>query len=149
MKKTVTWLVLADGQRARGYLYRGADLPPEPVVDFEMEHAGDPSREIGSDKPGRMQPSFGVGGTSFSPRNDLHEQAEERFLDDVARKMADVVAAGRCDQLILAAAPRALGYLRQKLAPGVSRVLKAEIPKDLTKTDLQKLAPLVAQQIGF
>jgi protein required for attachment to host cells len=148
MKTKTTWLVLADGQRARAYRYLGEEKMPEAESDFEFEHQGVPSRDIMTDGPGRMQPGAGTGGTAFSPRNDPHEQAEERFLDHVAAKLAEAVDASRCDAIILAAPPTALGHLRQKLSPATQKLVTAEINKDFTKTTVRDLGKLVAQHMA-
>jgi protein required for attachment to host cells len=148
MKPKTTWLVLADGQRARAYRYLGEDHMPEPEADFEFDHKGVPSREMTTDGPGRMQASGGNGGSAFSPRNDPHEQAEERFLDHVAAKLAEAVDAGRCDAIILSAPPTALGHLRQKLSPATQKLMMAEINKDFTKTAVRDLGKLVAHHMA-
>jgi len=148
MKRKMTWLVLADGQRARAYRYFGEDQLPEAETDFEFDHQGVPSRDLMTDEPGRMQSSTGGGSAAFTPRIDPHEQAEERFLDHVAAKLAEAVDAGRCDAVILAAPPTALGHLRQKLSSATQKLLTAEINKDFTKTAVRELGKLVARHLA-
>lgn len=148
MKRKTTWLVLADGQRARAYRYHGEDQMPEAETDFEFEHQGVPSRDLLTDEPGRMQPSAGSGSGAFTPRVDPHEQAEERFLDQVAAKLAEAVDAGRCDAVILAAPPTALGHLRRKLSSATQKLITAEINKDFTKTAVRELGKLVAHHLA-
>lgn len=147
MKRKTVWLLLADGQRARVYRYLGSEQIPEAQPDLAFNRDGAPSRDILTDRPGRMQLSAGTGTGALTPRVDPHDQAEERFLDHVAVKVAAAIDAGRCDALILAAPPRALGHLRRKLSPATQKLITAEISKDLTKTAPQKLGKLVAQQL--
>ena len=149
MRRKTIWLLLADGQRATAYRYLGADRIPEIEADFDIERMdAKPTRKIVSDKSGRMKSSaLGRGGTALPGRVDPHEEAELRFLDDIAKKLDAAIKAKRCDVLILAAPPKALGHLRQVLSAGARKIIKAEIAKDLTKTVPAKLAKLVAQQL--
>jgi protein required for attachment to host cells len=148
MKHPRNWLLLADGRRARVYHYLGPEQMPEAEPDLNFEREDAPSRDILTDRPGRMQPGVGTGADAFAPRVDPHEQAEERFLDEVAAKIAAAVDAGRCDAIILAAPPKALGHLRRKLSPGTQKLIRAEIDKDLTKIPRQRLGKLVADHLG-
>lgn len=148
MKRKTVWLLLADGQRASVYRYLGAEQMPEAETDMDFERKGAPTRDIRTDKPGQMQPGGGGSSAAFAPRTDAHEVEEERFLDHVAQKLGEAVAAGRCDSLILAAPPKALGHLRNKLTPATQKLIKAEIDKDFTKTERAKLGKLVAQHLA-
>lgn len=147
MKRKTVWLLVADGQRASAYRYHGAEQMPEAEADFALERKGAPTRDIRTDKSGQMQAGGGTGSGAFAPRTDAHDVEEQRFLDHVAQKLGEAVDAGRCDSLILAAPPRALGHLRHKLSPATQKLLKAEIDKDFTKTERAKLGKLVAQHL--
>lgn len=148
MKPKKTWLLVADGQRARVYRYFGPERPLEAEGDLGFERPGAPSRGIRTDKAGRMQPGRGAGSADFAPRADAHDQEEERFLDMVAAEVGGAVEAGGCDEIILAAPPRALGHLRRILPPMMLKRIRAEIDKDFTKTDAAKLAPLIAGHLS-
>lgn len=147
MKSKKTWLLVADGQRARVYRYFGPGRPAEAEGGLSFERAGAPSRAIRTDKAGRMQPGRGTGGGDFAPRANAHEQEEERFLDMVAAEVGGAIDAGGCDEIIIAAPPRALGHLRRVLPPMTLKRIRAEIDKDFTKTEAAKLAPLIADNL--
>ncbi|WP_374368998.1 host attachment protein [Dongia sp.] len=147
MKPKTIWLLVADGQRAQIYRYFGATRQAEAEADLAFARDGAPSRAIRTDKAGRMQPSAGSGGAAFSPRADAHDQEEERFLDKVATSVNAAIDAGRCDEIILAAPPRALGHLRRVIPPMMLKRIKAEIDKDFTKTEIAKLGALVAEHL--
>jgi protein required for attachment to host cells len=144
MKHHKQWLLVADGKRAQAYHYDGPHTRPRPDPAFAFAHDDPPSREILSDKPGRMQPSVGNAATTFSPRNDAHEMAEAHFLDRVVEELVAAIAAGHCDRLILAAPPKALGHLRKVLPAAVQKTVIREIDKDLSNIPVEKLAKLIA-----
>jgi protein required for attachment to host cells len=147
MKPKKVWLLVADGQRAQVYRYFGAERQAEAETELTFDRKGAPSRDIRTDKAGRMQPSKGAGNADFAPRANAHDQEEERFLEKVAADVGGAVEAGGCDEIILAAPPRALGHLRRVLPPMMLKRIKAEIDKDFTKTEIAKLAPLVADHL--
>jgi protein required for attachment to host cells len=80
------------------------------------------------------------------------ESAREHVEHAFAKRLADFVDKGRCDnqldQLILVAGPRFLGDLRAALSPETQRLVKLEINKEIPATErdlrshLDGLAPL-------
>lgn len=147
MKHHKQWLLVADGKQARAYHYDGRQHLPRAEPDFALAHDDPPSRDIRTDKPGRMQPSAGTGTATFAPRTDAHDMAETQFLDQVVTRLAAAIAAGQCDQVILAAPPRALGHLRKVLPDAARKAVSHEIDKDLTKLPIEKLAQVVADHL--
>ncbi len=149
MKKTITWVLVADGARAR--ILRsdrpGADLAP--VIDEAYRPATEPTRALGADRPGRVHDSADVGRHALEPRVDWHLYEKEQF----ARKMAAVVNRGArdgaFDRLVLVAPPGTLGQLRAALDKHASGRVVAELGKDLTRetaaelrSRLEEIAPL-------
>lgn len=148
MKHHKQWLLVADGKQAQAYHYEGPQSHPRADAAFAFAHDDLPSRDILSDKPGRMQPSAGTGATAFAPRTDAHELAEARFLDHVVAQLAAAIGAGRCDRIILAAPPKALGHLRKVLPANVQKAIIREIDKDLTNMPVEKLGKVVADLLA-
>ncbi|NJO67721.1 MAG: host attachment protein [Rhodospirillales bacterium] len=61
MQPVLTWILVADGVRARLFVNKGVGKGIEPVDDQQFVGTNLPSREIGSDQPGRTFDSGGVG----------------------------------------------------------------------------------------
>jgi protein required for attachment to host cells len=132
MKKTITWFLVADGARARILMNDGVGKGLQPAVNGEFSRPLPPTRELGSDRPGRSQQRGVAGRHAFAPHLDWHEFEKEKFGREMARILDQ--AAERCafDRLVLVAPPRALGNLRSALAPRTRSLVHAEIDKDLT-----------------
>jgi protein required for attachment to host cells len=97
--------------------------------------------EIMADKPGRAIESAGPGSRSaVEYRTDPVELRERRFLEEVAAELEAKHREGAFNRLVIAAAPDALGELRQALAAGVRASVLAELPKDLTHVPTPALA---------
>jgi protein required for attachment to host cells len=131
-------VLVCDGAKAVFYRNTGTALDIALVATSVLAEPHPPTRDLGSDEPGRVYESVGSVRSAIE-EPDLHRLEEERFLKKVAAHLEEVVAAHRTASLVLIAAPRALGVLREALTEPVRRLDKAEIAKDLVKTPKPKL----------
>ena len=138
-KRRVTWFVLADGSRAR-FLTRRHDEPGfEITEEHDAPEARMPTREIVSDRGGRVQESANPAHHGVEARHDAHRDRKTAFARLLADRLNAASAAGTFDALVLYAAPRSLATLREALDDATRRKIKAEFPKDLTKVPLVEL----------
>lgn len=121
-------VVIADGGAAR--FFECARIGG-PVTEFESRRleAGPPP-EVTSRLP-RVQDSFGPARHAIEPRQFPRDAGEERFLKQVAEAAGEGV--DQFDEVVVCAAPRALGVLREHLPASVRQRLKAEFAKDFVK----------------
>jgi len=138
-KRRVTWLVLADGSRARFVTRRPEGPGYEIAAEYESPEAHVPTHEIMSDRPGRVQESANRAHHGVEPRQDAHRARLESFAQQVASHLNAASAKGAFDELVLYAAPRALATLRSALDDTTRAKVKAEFAKDLTKVPLAEL----------
>ncbi|MFN3077433.1 MAG: host attachment protein [Alphaproteobacteria bacterium] len=138
MKKMITWVVLADGARARLLVNEG----PGKGLTHERDFAGDrlKTRDIGSDKPGRAFDSVGESRHAKEPPSDPHRYNETDFARYLAGHLDDARKRGQYDRLVLVAPPRALGDLRSALVAEVRDRVIAELNKDLITEPLEDIA---------
>ena len=139
MKAVKTWIVLADGARARVLLHEGPNKGLSEVTSAESETARLAGRDLVSAGHGRVFDSAGQGRHAMEPRTDAKAVEEEKFLRDVVRMLERGAEDGEYDRLVLCAAPRALGELRALLPKTVQARLSAELAKDLTNTPLAQV----------
>ncbi len=129
-KHETTWLVVADGRRARIFSARmgghGLTELHDLIGDDRM------TREVGTDRPGRVQESANSGRHAMAPRVDWHRQAKQQFAREVAEKVNQAGLNGGYDRLVVVAPPEALGDLRKALGKHALDKLGGEIDKDLT-----------------
>lgn len=95
-----------------------------------LEHELAATRAMGSDRPGRVHESAGSAHSAVD-QTDWHDQAETAFIKDAAKALDDAVHAKGAKDVVIAAAPRAMGVLRDALPKGVRALVRAEVPKDL------------------
>jgi protein required for attachment to host cells len=139
MKKTVTWVLIADGAQARILEHTGPGKGLKQVDGLDW--AIDPlqAQEIVSDKPGRGHSSGGSSGGAMEPRTDPVERREAEFVKSVAATLDRKRQQGAFDRLVIAAAPIALGDIRKAISPAVRKTIVAELSKDLTNTPTAQL----------
>ena len=141
-KKSVTWILIADGAQACLYGNDGPGLglyrAPGQAYSAEL-----PSRvgDIVSDREGRAANPSGGGHHALDPQTDPRRHVEDVFLRGVAAALDKAAREKQFDNLVLVAAPRALGTLRGKLAPQTTALVSKELDKDLvhlSEPDLKK-----------
>lgn len=132
------WVVVCDGAKALVLQNAGdAKFPNLKTVEvFEQEDL--PTREQGTDKPGRTNASVGVIRSAVG-QTDWHDRSEEAFLTRLAHHLDAAVAAGKAKSVIVIAPPRALGMLRPAYSHALKGALRAEIDKDFVKMPVHEI----------
>ncbi len=126
------WIVVTDGGMCRFLASekRNAD-PAIAMPDLNMPNP--PTREQGTDKPGRTFESIGNRRSAYEPPADWHEQAKRDFAREIAGLLKEKSRNGDFDKLILVAPPEMLGNLRPLLSPETKEKLLGEVNKDYTQ----------------
>ena len=137
-----TWVVVADGERALVLENVGTAAHPDlRVISAEVQE-NPPTREQGTDRPGRYA---GPGGRRESvEESDWHRFAKEAFARRLAARLDEAAAAGRFGSLILVAPPRTVGTLRDELSDRVRKTVAAEVAKDYTHHPVPEIERLLA-----
>jgi protein required for attachment to host cells len=150
MPKKITWILVADGARARVLVNRGIGKGLEPTADGEMVHDLPPTRELGTDRPGRTQ-QRGTGGRrhAIEPHVDWHRFEKEKFSREMAALLDAAAERGDFDRLVLIAPPRTLGDLRAALGAKARGKVHAEVDKDLTHVTLHDLPGHLADVVAL
>lgn len=126
---TNAWVLVCDGAKALTFRNDGdLDTVSLTLVDNEAEPAP-PTRELGTDRPGRVVESSGTGRSAVD-ETDLHAEAEAAFLAQTIERLDHGVREHDVRHLILVAPPKALGIIRKHLTPALKAVIAAELDKD-------------------
>lgn len=138
MKKTVTWILIADGAQARvvEHLGPGKGFRQVEGLDWSMEPLQ--AQDIVTDRPGSKS-GGGAHGGGMTPKTDPVAYRETEFVKSVAATLDRNHQKGDFDRLVIAAAPIALGDLRKAISPAVQKAVVAELNKDLTNTPTAQL----------
>jgi protein required for attachment to host cells len=140
MKKTITWILVADGTRACIVRHDGPGFGLKAVFEGPFIGANLANREIDSDRPGRTFDSVGQGRHAKEPPTDPRRHLKQNFARDMAALLAKASGQGAFDRLVVVAPPQALGDLRAALPAAVCAKVTGEVNKDLTHLPVDKLA---------
>ena len=78
-------------------------------------------------------------------QTDWHDQAEQRFLHELAEQLDAAVTAGETKSLIMVAPPRALGMMRPAYSHALASRVRAEIDKDFVKMPVHEIEKHLTQ----
>lgn len=134
------WVVVADGARLRVFEPNRERHGLDPILDETHDAARRKAAELLADKPGR----------TFDRNRDHNRHAMElptdpkrvekqRFAHRIAELLEQALDEGRYEELVLVAAPRMLGELRECLSERVRETVRQEIDKDLTPLEHAEL----------
>ena len=136
-------LLVGDGQKALFLRNKGNARRVNLVVERILARDNPPTREQGTDRPGRSSASPGVARSAMEEA-DWHYLAKERFAGELADALYRHAHANLFDQLVIVAPPKILGSLRKAFHPEVAERVAAEIPKELTSHPVAEIERLVA-----
>ena len=132
------WVVVCDGQKAL-ILENVGDWKFSNLQTREVfEQANPPTRQQGSDAPGRSIQSVGTARSAME-QTDWHAKAERDFLADLAGRLDAAISAGDTSSLVMVAPPRALGIIRHAYSAHVRGALRGEVDKDFVKMPVHEI----------
>jgi protein required for attachment to host cells len=142
-----TWVLVADGEKA--LFLRNVTDAEDPNLEVVRKEAQENPKDSdqGTDRPGRM-PDTGVRQRSAMEETDWHQLAKDRFADDLAELLYGMAHRHRFERIVLVAAPRVLGEIRDKMHKEVADRVVGEIPKTLTNHPVHEIEAIVKRELG-
>ena len=139
MKAKRTWILIADGARARIVSRRGraSDFPT--VDGMVFEHARHRSGEVMADRPGRSFESASPTRHGLDPASDIADIEEDAFARTLIELLEKQQRAKAFDALVLIAPASMLGHLRKRVGSMLKPSIEREIAKDLTHVPFDAL----------
>jgi len=134
------WILVADGQRARVLERASLEAEWTEREEHRSSNVTPPSRELGTDRPGRVHESVGMARHGLAMHEDPHEAAEVEFARSLARRLERWGSDHLYRRLYIMAAPRFLGHLREALGTVARQALRGTLDKDLTKAPVAEIA---------
>ena len=125
------WILVCDGKKALILENVGNGSYPNLRLRAARQHDDARTRDLGTDRPGRVFPSVG-NARSATETTDWHDQAERAFLQGLVEELHAAAADGKLKGLVLVAPPRALGVIRESSPPSLRAVVRAEVGHDYT-----------------
>lgn len=136
------WVVVADGEKALFLKNEGDTEYPNLTVVRELHEENPPTREQGSDRPGRFSDGPSVHRSAVAD-TDWHRIEKERFADEIADRLYRLAHRGDFDRLVLVAPPLVLGEMRKKLHKEVEDRIDGEVAKTLTNHPVSEIEKIL------
>ena len=140
-----TWVVVTDSSRARIFKTETALGPLQELAALAHPEGRLHAHELTSDLPGRAFDSSGLGGRHAMEQNiDPKENEALKFARQIAEYLENGQNENQFTKLVLVAAPKFLGHLRQSLSDRVVALVSQEIDKNLvqqTAEDIRRHLP--------
>lgn len=141
------WIVVADGAKASIINYSTKTKQFESVSGGELSHVNKPTRDLVTGKRGRVFQSAGSGRSAMEPPTDPHEHEKVVFAAEIVNELER--REKEFDQLVLVAAPKTLGELRNKISKTIKNKVFEEIDKDLTNESSSQMEEHLRELIDF
>jgi protein required for attachment to host cells len=137
-------VLVGDGRKALFLRNRGTPVTPRFEIESEFEQDNPPTREQGTDRPGRKHGSDGVSRSAIE-ETDQHQRAEQKFAVRIADRLYELAHANKYQALVMVAPPRMLGDLRAALHAEVAQRIVGEVSKDLLSHPLPEMTRLLSE----
>jgi len=137
-KEPALAFVVADAGRAR-LLLRHSDGRYEELDSFDAA----PAHRQGQDTRGRVHASVGEARSAVGEPN--HDLVAQHFAATVAERVEALCEAGEIARFVLAAPPRMLAAVRERLGPRARERAVGELANDLTRLPEPKLREALEQ----
>jgi protein required for attachment to host cells len=121
-----TWVLIANGERARCFERHGRDHSLTELADFVHPHTS--LAGVANKGHGRT----GHAGTQFEPHTEVQSKARGDFARQLADYLNEGVGAQRCHALVLITTSQMLGDLKPSLNHAAQQSLKRSVASDLT-----------------
>src|SRR6266436_3674966 len=131
-------LFVGDGSKALFLCNAGDEKYPNLKTERVLVDHNPPTREQGTDKPGRSYASVGPGRSAMEP-TDWHDLEEHRFAREAADALEKLVRKRNVKALVIAAPPRTLAELRLSFHKEVKARIIAEVDKDFTRQPVYEI----------
>lgn len=132
------WVVVCDGRKAMLLENEGDEMLAKLKAREVHEQKEEPSRDLGTDKPGRVQ-DMGIGARSAIEPTDYHDQMETAFLTRLSAQLDALVKSGQAHHFVIVAPPRALGVLRKSYSAALRQAIRAEVDHDLIHLTVREI----------
>jgi len=138
------FVFIGDGRKALFLRNEGDEKYLNLKTERVLSDQNPPSREQGSDQPGRAFASVGARRSAME-ETDWHVIEEQRFAHDIAAALQRIVRERKVKALVVVAPPRTLAELRRTFHAEVKSRIVAEIDKDLTKQPIYEIEKHLAE----
>lgn len=131
------WLLIANGANATISSYHNIFQSLEVLPNGKLQHVNLPSSELVTTKRGRVINSASGGRSAFERPTDPHTHEKQVFASEIAAFLQQHQE--QFISLIVVAAPKTLGDLRNAFSKQIKDKVIAEVDKDFTHIKVHEL----------
>lgn len=131
------WVVVCDGAKALLFENLGDEVFPNLRAREVYAHQDANTHDTGIDARRAFNSVRKT--RSVAEQADWHDDAERHFLVRLAERLDAAVARGEAKSMVIVAAPRALGVLRQIYSPALRGAICAELDKDFVRLPVYEI----------
>ena len=139
MKAKRTWILVADGAKARVFELAGIGKGIRQLPGLEESISLPANHELQDDRPGRAFESGNPTRHAFDA-GDPHRAMKRSFACHLIKVLSKLHQERAFDSLVLVAPPEMLGNLRSELSEGLLAVIAGELARDLTHLPAGEIA---------
>jgi protein required for attachment to host cells len=134
-----TWILVAESSRAKIFEQEAArgDLREMQAFDHAASRLND--SDLVSAPPGRTYDSNGMGRHAMEPDTDPKVNETHIFARILAQHLDKTLDKNHVKKLVVIAPPEFLGILRDSFSAHVSKMIAAEINKNLVKESAESI----------
>lgn len=147
MPESTTWVLIADGSRARLFEHDRSERTLALLHEHDRPELRDRDAQRYADRPGRVHERANQARHAMEPPTAISDSAREGFARELVEHLRTGAQEHRFGRLIIAAPPAMLGVLRDQLDEQLRDKLVAELHKDLTKIHAQELPEHLSEWI--
>lgn len=140
------WIVVADAARARIFHWAGRERTLDQI--YQLDHPQTELHEGDLRTGGKGEVSQRSGSGTFQSGPNI--TTSEKHAQDFARELAEFLRKKRnrdeFNGLVLVAAPRFLGWLRESLDSDTAQMIEKEIDKNWAQHDREKIEELLKSE---
>lgn len=142
---SITWILVADGSRARLFESTRRDEPLHQLENFLNPEARLAGRELTTDHPPTVNESMQFARHSIEP----HTTQREKHVAHFAKELADALERGRTDhrfeRLILVAPSKLLGALHEQFDEPLRQCVIGELHRDISTLPATEIHERIAR----
>ena len=148
-ERRLTWVVVADGSRARVLTYSAHDTTLRAHHEWLAPGAHAGPGDVHPEHVGSAHASAAHARHAKNPQSDPHNRGKIEFAKEVAHRIEEANRRREFDALVLVAPGHVLGEIRRDFSKAVHDNITCELAKDLTKTSTNDLPDLLAKEVAF
>jgi len=130
-----TWVVVADNHQVT--VYKSTQFPKlEEVIVLRHPEGRLHNQDLTSSEPGRNFQRGGVTRHSYQPKTEPTQVVMEKFAVEISNFLTKSLNEEKFNRLFIISSPSLLGELRRHITPQVKKLIKGELAKNLSSSDL-------------